>query len=57
MNKVARRNIRIHLGDVVRVQPCRDIPYGNRIHVLPIDDTVQNLSGDLFENFLKPYFL
>ncbi|KAL7694902.1 Transitional endoplasmic reticulum ATPase [Lotmaria passim] len=57
MNKVARRNIRIHLGDTIRVSPCKDVPYGNRIHVLPIDDTVENLSGDLFENFLKPYFL
>ncbi|KAK7199844.1 Transitional endoplasmic reticulum ATPase [Novymonas esmeraldas] len=57
MNKVARRNIRIHLGDAVRISPCKDVPYGNRIHVLPIDDTVENLSGDLFENFLKPYFL
>ncbi|KPA80042.1 putative Transitional endoplasmic reticulum ATPase [Leptomonas pyrrhocoris] len=57
INKVARRNIRIHLGDTIRVAPCKDVPYGNRIHVLPIDDTVENLSGDLFENFLKPYFL
>ncbi|KAG5490006.1 hypothetical protein JKF63_00125 [Porcisia hertigi] len=57
MNKVGRRNIRIHLGDTIRLLPCRDVPYGNRIHVLPIDDTVENLSGDLFENFLKPYFL
>ncbi|KAG5489278.1 hypothetical protein GH5_00143 [Leishmania sp. Ghana 2012 LV757] len=57
MNKVARRNIRIHLGDTIRILPCKDVAYGNRIHVLPIDDTVENLSGDLFENFLKPYFL
>ncbi|CCW60006.1 unnamed protein product [Phytomonas sp. EM1] len=57
MNKVARRNIRVHLGDSVRISPAKDVPYGNRIHVLPFDDTVQNLSGDLFENFLKPYFL
>lgn len=57
MNKVARRNIRIHLGDTIRIVPCKDVPYGNRVHVLPIDDTVENLTGDLFENFLKPYFL
>ncbi|CAM72577.1 LOW QUALITY PROTEIN: putative Transitional endoplasmic reticulum ATPase [Leishmania infantum JPCM5] len=57
MNKVARRNIRIHLGDTIRIVPCKDVPYGNRVHLLPIDDTVENLTGDLFENFLKPYFL
>lgn len=57
INKMCRRNVSIRLGDTVRVAPCRDVPYGNRIHVLPFDDTVQNLTGDLFENFLKPYFL
>lgn len=57
INKMCRRNLSVLLGDTVRIAPCRDVPYGNRIHVLPFEDTVQNLSGDLFENFLKPYFL
>lgn len=57
INKVARRNLRIHLGDTVTVNPLKDIVYGNRIHVLPFDDTVKGLSGDLFDTFLKPYFL
>lgn len=57
INKMCRRNLAVHLGDSVRVVPFRDIPYGNRIHVLPFKDTVENLSGDLFENYLKPFFL
>ena len=57
MNKVVRRNVRIRLGDTVHVTPCPNVPYGNRIHVLPFDDTVENLTGDLFDTFLKPYFL
>lgn len=57
MNKVARRNIRVHLGDIVTVNPLKGIKYGHRIHVLPFDDTVKGLTGDLFETFLKPYFL
>ena len=57
INKVVRRNIRIHLGDTAHITPCNDIAYGNRVHILPIDDTVKNLSGDLFDTFLKPYFL
>ena len=56
LNKVVRRNLRVKLGDMVSVTACRDIVYGNRIHVLPIDDTVKNLTGDLFDTFLKPYF-
>ena len=27
------------------VQPCPDIKYGKRIHVLPIDDTIEGLTG------------
>lgn len=31
--------------------------YGKRIHVLPIDDTIEGVTGNLFDAFLKPYFL
>jgi len=57
INKVVRKNLRVKLGDVVIIKPCQDVKYGKRIHVLPIDDTVEGLTGDLFETFLKPYFL
>jgi hypothetical protein len=36
---------------------CADVKYGKRIHVLPIDDTIEGLTGNLFDAFLKPYFL
>uniref|UniRef100_A0A8C9WTL5 Transitional endoplasmic reticulum ATPase n=1 Tax=Scleropages formosus TaxID=113540 RepID=A0A8C9WTL5_SCLFO len=39
------------------IQACPDVKYGKRIHVLPIDDTIEGLTGNLFEVFLKPYFL
>nr|CAD7462219.1 unnamed protein product [Timema tahoe] len=57
MNRVVRNNLRVRLSDVVSVQPCPDVKYGKRIHVLPIDDTVEGLTGNLFEVYLKPYFL
>ncbi|KAG8877931.1 AAA ATPase cdc48 [Tulasnella sp. 332] len=57
MNKVARNNLRVKLGDMCHVQPCHDIKYGKRIHVLPFDDSVEGLSGNLFDVYLKPYFL
>lgn len=56
MNKVVRKNLRVRLGDLVSVNACPDVPYGKRIHVLPIDDTVENLTGNLFDTYLKPYF-
>ncbi|KAF8821635.1 putative transitional endoplasmic reticulum ATPase [Cardiosporidium cionae] len=43
--------------DFVHVSVCGDVPYGKRIHVLPIDDTVEGISGNLFDSYLKPYFM
>ncbi|RKP09336.1 transitional endoplasmic reticulum ATPase [Thamnocephalis sphaerospora] len=57
LNRVVRKNLRVRLGDVVTVNPCPNIKYGARIHVLPLDDTVEGVTGNLFEVFLKPYFL
>lgn len=47
MNKVVRRNLRVRLGDVVAVHPCPDIPNGKRVHILPIDDTIEGITGNL----------
>ena len=49
--------MRVKLGDLVSVHACNDIKYGKRIHVLPFDDSVEGLSGNIFDVFLKPYFL
>lgn len=56
LNKVVRNNLKVRLGDIVAVHPVPDIPYGKRVHILPIDDTIQGISGNLFEIYLKPYF-
>lgn len=57
INRVVRNNLRVRIGDVVSIHPCPDVKYGTRIHVLPIDDTIEGISGNLFEVYLKPYFL
>ncbi|KAK2724310.1 hypothetical protein QYM36_000977 [Artemia franciscana] len=57
MNRVIRNNLRVRLGDVISVQACPEVKYGKRIHVLPIDDTVEGITGSLFDVYLKPYFL
>ncbi|VAI08900.1 unnamed protein product [Triticum turgidum subsp. durum] len=57
MNKTVRKNLRVRLGDVVSVHQCPDVKYGKRVHILPIDDTVEGITGNLFDAFLKPYFL
>ncbi|CAF1467159.1 unnamed protein product [Rotaria sp. Silwood1] len=57
MNRVVRNNLRVRSGDIVSIQGCQDVKYGKRIHVLPIDDTVEGITGNLFEVYLKPYFV
>ena len=57
LNKVARNNLRVKLGDVAVVHQCPDIKYGKRVHVLPFDDSIEGLSGNIFDVYLKPYFL
>jgi len=57
MNKVVRANLRVRLGDIVSVHQCTDVKYGKRIHVLPFEHSIEGISGNLFDVYLKPYFL
>eukprot|EP00253_Pinus_taeda_P007214 PITA_07214 len=57
MNKVVRSNLRVRLGDVVSVHQCPDVKYSKRVHILPIDDTIEGVTGNLFDAYLKPYFM
>ena len=56
MNKVVRNNLRVRFGDTISVHPCPEIPNGNRVHILPIDDTIEGVTGNLTTTFLVPYF-
>ncbi|CAL5357096.1 unnamed protein product [Camellia sinensis] len=53
MNKVVRANLRVRLGDIVSVHQCPDVKYGKRVHILPLDDTIEGITGDLFDAYLK----
>lgn len=53
LNKVVRTNLRVRLGDVVSVHQCPDVKYGKRIHVLPLEDTIEGVTGNLFDAYLK----
>ncbi|RXH68792.1 hypothetical protein DVH24_031125 [Malus domestica] len=56
VNKVVRSNLRVMLGDVVSVHQCAAIKYGKRVHILPVDDSIEGVTGNLFDAYLKPYF-
>jgi transitional endoplasmic reticulum ATPase len=57
MNKCIRKNLRVKLGDIVSVTATGEIPYGKAVQVLPFDDSVEGITGSLFETYLKPYFV
>ena len=57
MNKVVRKNLRVRLGDIVTISAKDDIPYCKKVHILPLDDTMEGVSGNIFDVYLKPYFL
>lgn len=57
INRVVRNNLRVRLGDLVTIHPCPDIKYATKIAVLPIADTIEGLTGSLFDVYLKPYFV
>ena len=52
-----RKNLRVRLGDIVTINTKEDVPYCKKVHILPLDDTIEGVSGNLFEVYLKPYFL
>ena len=52
MNRVVRNNLRVRLGGCgsdPELPGPPDVKYGKRVHVLPIDDSVEGLTGNWFE--------
>jgi len=57
LNEVMRKNIGVKIGDIITIHPFSDLKFGKRIHVLPFEDSILNCTKNLFDDFLKPYFL
>lgn len=56
MNKVLRRNLRVRLGDITSITKYPNVPMGKRVHVLPFEDSIEGLTGNLTQTYLIPYF-
>lgn len=56
MNKIVRHNVRLRLGDVVSVTKFPNVPMGKRVHILPFEDSVEGITGNLTQTYLIPYF-
>ena len=53
MKRVVISNMRVRLGDVVSVHQFPYVKNGKCVHILPIDDTTEGLTGDMFDAYLK----
>ncbi len=56
LNKIARGNIRVRIGDLITVRTLENVPNLQKIHVLPFEDTIEGLTGNISQTFLQPYF-
>lgn len=56
MNKVIRNNLRVKIGDEITIKMPEVVPNLTKIHVLPFDDSVEGLTGDITSIYLIPYF-
>lgn len=57
MHRAVRNNLKVRLGDIVKVSHLPMLPYGKRVGILPIKDSLEGITGNLFDVFLKPFFL
>ena len=46
----------MRLGDVVQIRAAGEVPNLTKIHVLPLEDTIEGIQGDLTKTYLIPYF-
>ena len=55
-NGCSRKNLSVKLGDVVGIFKADNVPYGTKIDVRAFSDSIEGVTGNIFEVFLKPYF-
>jgi transitional endoplasmic reticulum ATPase len=56
LTKVLRSNLRLRLGDTVVISAYNSVKNAKSVSVQPFRDTIEGMSGDFFDVFVKPYF-
>ncbi|CAN0179118.1 unnamed protein product, partial [Discosporangium mesarthrocarpum] len=56
LSQVARKNLRLRLGDIATVHEAPDVKYASVVHVLPYQEDLEGVTGETFETFLQPFF-
>ena len=47
----------MRIGDSITLKQLPNIEYAASVHILPLADSVVGLSGDLYDAYLRPYFV
>ena len=56
MNKVIRKNIGARIKDIIQIRQAGQVPNLTKIHVLPLQDTIEGNNENLVKKYLIPYF-
>lgn len=56
MNRVTRTNLKVKPGDIITATPCPETKFGKHVLILPFDDSIEGITGNLFDVYLKPFF-
>ena len=56
LNEVARKNLGVKIGDMISINKCPIIPVGMRVKILPLEDKIKEITGNLTQQYIIPYF-
>ena len=57
INETVRKNIGAMWGESVTISGVIEAKYADKVRILPFADTLSGTEGDLFENYLRGFFL
>ena len=47
LNATSRRNLGVKIGDIIYISKYHIIPVGNKVKILPLEDSLEEVSGNL----------
>ena len=56
MCEATAKNLGVHYNDEVVVTLCQDVPFATKVHVLPYEQSLHMVTGNIFEDYIKPFF-
>ncbi len=57
MGSTMRKNLALALGDAATLCTPPQVNFATTVKVLPYDDSIKGISGDIYQVFVRPYFM